>query len=69
MSKLTAKLGSGGEPAGKGFVRIEPGTFTMGSPSSESGHLDREGPTRRVTISRAFALQATEVTQGQWKAL
>jgi len=56
-------------PLLEGFVRIEPGTFTMGSPSSESGRLSDEGPTHRVTISRSFALQSTEVTQGQWKAL
>jgi formylglycine-generating enzyme required for sulfatase activity/thiol-disulfide isomerase/thioredoxin len=73
-TKLTAKLGSGGNsggggPTGKGFVRIAPGTFTMGSPKSESGRYDSEGPTHRVTISRAFSLQSTEVTQGQWKAL
>lgn len=26
------------------FVGIEPGTFTMGSPSSEPGRYDNEGP-------------------------
>ena len=58
-----------GSRAGEGFVRIESGTFTMGSPSSELYRDDDEGPMHRVTISRAFALQSTEVTQGQWRAL
>ena len=49
-------------------MRIQPGTFEMGSPSSEEGRDDDE--TRHtVTITRAFLLQATEVTQGQWRAL
>jgi formylglycine-generating enzyme required for sulfatase activity len=56
-------------PSGKGFVRIEPGTFTMGPASFEESRYDKEGPTHRVTISRAFSLQATEVTQDQWKVL
>jgi formylglycine-generating enzyme required for sulfatase activity len=50
-----------------GFVRIEPGTFTMGSPTSEPGRTDEEIQ-HRVTITRPFCLQATEVTQGQWRA-
>jgi formylglycine-generating enzyme required for sulfatase activity len=52
----------------KGFVRIEPGTFTMGSPASEEGRSDDETQ-RRVTITRPFWLQATEVTQGEWASL
>ena len=68
---LTATLLSGGVgvPASKGFVRIKPGPFTMGSPSSESGRNDDEGPTHRVLLNHVFSLQTTEVTQGQWKAL
>jgi formylglycine-generating enzyme required for sulfatase activity len=67
-AKVVAKLGSGGAAA-VGFVRIEPGTFTMGSPGSEAGRMDDEGPTHRVTLTQAFEYQSTEVTQGQWKSL
>jgi formylglycine-generating enzyme required for sulfatase activity len=50
------------------FVLIPAGTFTMGSPASETGRYDNETQ-HRVTISRAFYLQTTEVTQGQWQAV
>ena len=49
----------------KGWVKISAGSFTMGSRAGESD----EKPTRTVRITRAFFLQTTEVTQGQWKAL
>ena len=53
---------------GMEFVYIKPGTFMMGSPSNESGRdsIERQ---HRVTISSAFYMQTTEVTQGQWKAV
>jgi cysteine-rich repeat protein len=44
------------------------GTFTMGSPTSEVGRVTNE--TRHgVTLTRAFFIDRTEVTQGAWKAL
>ncbi len=46
------------------MVSIPAGRFTMGS---NDGHSD-EKPAHRVTI-KAFELGATEVTQGQWKAV
>lgn len=49
------------------MVWIEPGTFTMGSPSSESGRDLDEGPQHEVSISSGFYLGAYEVTQGQWE--
>jgi formylglycine-generating enzyme required for sulfatase activity len=53
---------------GMKFVYISPGTFMMGSPSSEA---DREGDERqhRVTLTKGYYLQTTEVTQGQWQAV
>ncbi len=51
-----------------GFVRIEPGTFTMGSPSGELGRYSDETQ-HSVTLTRAFLLQQTEVTQAEWRAL
>ena len=51
---------------GAKFVLIHAGTFTMGSPSSESGRKDDER-SHKVTMSQPFFMQTTEVTQGQWK--
>ncbi|MFH1885419.1 MAG: formylglycine-generating enzyme family protein [Pseudomonadota bacterium] len=51
---------------GMKFVWCPPGTFTMGSPSSEPGRYDDE-PQHQVTLPRGFYMQTTEVTQGQWE--
>ena len=51
-----------------GFVRIEPGTFTMGSPDGEPGCVDNETQ-HAVTLTGAFLLQATEVPQGEYATL
>jgi formylglycine-generating enzyme required for sulfatase activity len=51
---------------GMKFVLIPAGTFKMGSPKGESGREDDERQ-HRVTISKPFYLQYTEVTQGQWQ--
>ncbi len=51
---------------GMRFVLIPPGTFTMGSPAGEPGHLDDETP-HVVTITNAFYLQITEVTNAQYR--
>jgi len=50
-----------------GYVRIAPGTFTMGSPSAEEGRKSDETQ-HSVTITRAFCMKTTEVTQGEWQA-
>jgi formylglycine-generating enzyme required for sulfatase activity len=47
------------------FVLINPGSFLMGSTNGDSD----ERPVRTVTLTRAFRLQTTEVTQGQWQAV
>jgi len=47
---------------------IPAGTFLMGSPTDEIGRKLIEIQ-HKVTISKAFYMQTTEVTQGQWKAL
>jgi serine/threonine protein kinase/formylglycine-generating enzyme required for sulfatase activity len=52
-----------GPPAG--FVRIEPGTFTMGSPADELGR-DADESAHEVTLTRAFAMMQTEVTRSEW---
>ena len=51
-----------------GYVRIESGRFTMGSPGGEVGRDDDEVQ-HEVRITRAFALKKTEVTQGEWRAV
>ena len=51
------------------MIWIEPGTFTMGSPSSEPERLDNEGPQTQVTLSRGFWLGKYEVTQREYKAV
>jgi len=53
---------------GMKFVYIPPGTFMMGSPSDEPGRYDNETQ-HRVTISKPFYMQTTEITQAQWKAV
>ena len=51
------------------FVWIEPGVFQMGSPESEEGRWDDEGPVHEVEISTGFWLGKYEVTQGEWEAV
>lgn len=51
------------------MVWIEPGSFIMGSPESENGRENNEGPQHRVTISKGFWLGKYEVTQGQWESV
>jgi len=48
------------------FVRIPKGSFIMGSPDYEPGRYKDEKQ-HVATISKPFYMQATEVTQGQWK--
>ncbi|MHC4647376.1 MAG: SUMF1/EgtB/PvdO family nonheme iron enzyme [Planctomycetota bacterium] len=49
---------------GMKFVRIEPGSFMMGS--REGGDFD-ESPIHQVNISRPFYMAATEVTNAQYE--
>ncbi len=48
------------------FVLVPGGTFTMGSPDSELGRYDDEGPQHEVTIS-PFYLAITETTNAQFR--
>jgi len=52
---------------GMSFVLIQPGTFVMGSPEDES-RCYREVQ-HSVTLTQAFYIQTTVVTQKQWKAV
>jgi len=48
---------------------IPPGAFLMGSPASEDGRWDREGPQHEVTITRGFWMLDAPVTQALWQAV
>lgn len=50
------------------FVRIEAGTFQMGSPAEAEDHEEDE-TLHQVTISQPFYLGKYEVTQAQWRAV
>ena len=48
------------------MVVVPAGSYWMGSPSSESGRSDDEGPKRWVSISEPFAVSVYEVTRGEF---
>lgn len=50
------------------FALIRPGTFTMGSPTHETGRSGDETP-HGVTLTQPFILQQVPVTQAQWTTL
>ncbi|MBF0397212.1 MAG: SUMF1/EgtB/PvdO family nonheme iron enzyme [Desulfobacterales bacterium] len=56
-------------PYGMKFVYISPGTFLMGSPSSEKGRVAADEKQHEVTLTQGFYMQTTQVTQRQWKAV
>ena len=66
---VPGRPGSGGTSQGPvaemKFVSIRAGTFTMGSPSTESGRWNNETQ-HQVTLTRDFEMMTTEVTQKQW---
>jgi formylglycine-generating enzyme required for sulfatase activity len=64
--RVTADDGLGETPAG--FVAIAPGTFMMGSPTTEL--LRQTNETRhQVTLTRGIYMQTTEVTNQQYRDL
>ena len=48
------------------MVTVRAGSYMMGSPDSEAGRLDNEGPVHRVTIAYSFAVGKYEVTRGEF---
>ena len=50
------------------MVVVPAGSFTMGSPPSEEGRYDKEGPQHEVTIGFPFAVGVYEVTFDEWDA-
>lgn len=49
------------------MIVIPGGSFTIGSPASEPGRFDEEGPQRQVNVRR-FAAGKFDVTRGEWAA-
>lgn len=50
------------------MVVVPPGSFKMGSPSSEEGREEDENPQHIVTIPEPFAVGKYEVTFAEWDA-
>lgn len=50
---------------GMSFIRVEPGRFMMGSPPYE-GERESNETLHEVTLTQAYYLQTTPVTQAQW---
>ena len=50
------------------MIYVAPGSFTMGSPSSEDGRDDDEAQ-HRVTLTKGYWLGKYEVTQRQWESV
>ena len=46
---------------------IPPGSFVMGSPPSEAGRFEDEGPEHTVTITHPFAVSTTPITLAQYE--
>ncbi len=53
----------------QGMVWIKPGTFTMGSPSTEKDRSSDEGPQTVVTITKGFWMSKFETTQGEYQSV
>ena len=56
------------ETTGMEFVYVPGGCFQMGSPKSESGRYDNEGPVHEVCL-KGFWMGKYEVTQAQWQVV
>lgn len=54
---------------GMEFMLIPAGEFNMGSPSSEQGRANNEGPLHTINIENAYYLGKYEVTQKQWREI
>ena len=69
---LSVKPGSGASfhdcPDCPEMVVVPTGSFMMGSPADEQGRTDSEGPQRKVTFAKAFAVGKFEVTFAEWDA-
>lgn len=51
------------------FRWVEPGKFAMGSPKTEAGRWEDEGPVHEVELTRGYWMADTPVTQALWAAV
>jgi len=49
------------------MIVVPSGQFVMGSPASETGRADNEGPQHTVVIARAFAIGKYEISFDDWE--
>lgn len=50
------------------MVMVSAGSFLMGSPETEEGRFEDEGPQREITVRSSFAIGVHEVTFEEWDA-
>jgi formylglycine-generating enzyme required for sulfatase activity len=50
------------------MVVVPSGEFTMGSPKTEEGRYNNEGPQHKVAIAKSFAVAKFDVTFDEWDA-
>ena len=65
---LLAIMGASGQQNLTEMVRIDGGTFTMGSPVNERGRATNEGPQTQVTVS-SFYMGRFPVTQADYQEI
>jgi formylglycine-generating enzyme required for sulfatase activity len=51
------------------MIPVKPGTFIMGSPSTETGSGTNERPQHEVTLTKEYYIGETQVTQALWIAV
>jgi formylglycine-generating enzyme required for sulfatase activity len=52
---------------GMQFIKIQPGSFMMGSPEADEGRFKLHGPVHQVTINYTFYMAKYEVTQEEYE--
>ncbi|MCL2880419.1 MAG: SUMF1/EgtB/PvdO family nonheme iron enzyme, partial [Treponema sp.] len=62
---LEEAFGAAAKKSLENFVRINGGTFTMGSPAGEAGRFDDEGPQHQVAVD-SFYMGKYQVTQKEY---
>jgi formylglycine-generating enzyme required for sulfatase activity len=50
------------------WIYVPPGSFAMGSPSTEAGHLSNEAPVHNVTFANGYLIGKFEVTVSEYEA-
>jgi formylglycine-generating enzyme len=74
-SMATAPIGVGGAVSGSTnsigmeFISVSPGSFQMGCTGKQTNCEGDEKPSHTITLTQGFQIQATEVTQEQYRAV